>query len=122
MKISWITLRVKDLEASKAFYGGLLGMEHSRAFGKPDGPQFAFFTDGNGMEVELMQSAKQPAGDKAYAGVPVSFGFQTDAYEDILAKATEAGLNVRGPMMLGGHLEAFFVEDPDGFSVQVMKG
>ena len=54
MKISWITLRVKNLEASKKFYGELLGMEQSRAFETPDGRQFAFFTDGNGMEVELI--------------------------------------------------------------------
>ena len=37
MKISWITLRVKNLEASKKFYGELLGMEQSRAFETPDG-------------------------------------------------------------------------------------
>ena len=36
MKISWITLRVRDLDASKKFYGELLGMEQSRAFEAPD--------------------------------------------------------------------------------------
>ena len=121
MKISWITLKVKNLEASKKFYGELLGMEQSRAFETLDGRQFAFFTDGNGMEVELIGGGPCKVKEKGLQNPQVSFGFQTDAYESILAAAQKAGLNVNGPTVLGGQLECFFVEDPDGFTVQVIK-
>ena len=121
MKISWMTLNVKNLEASKKFYGELLGLEQSRAFETPDGRQFAFFTDGNGMEVELIGGGPCKVKEKGLANPQVSFGFQTEAYETILETAKKAGLNVNGPTVLGGHMECFFVEDPDGFTVQVIK-
>ena len=35
--------------------------------------------------------------------------------------AKKGGLDVNGPLVLGGHMECFFVEDPDGFQVQVIK-
>ena len=40
---------------------------------------------------------------------------------DILAAAQKGGLDVNGPLVLGGHMECFFIEDPDGFQVQVIK-
>lgn len=121
MKISWITLKVKNLEASKKFYGELLGMEQSRAFETPDGRQFAFFTDGNGMEIELIGGGPCKVKGMGLQNPQISFGFQTEAYETILETAKKAGLSVNGPTVLGGNLECFFVEDPDGLSVQVMK-
>lgn len=121
MKITWITLRVRDLDASKKFYGELLGMEQSRAFETPDGRQFTFFTDGQGMEVELICGGPCKVKEKGLRNPMVSFGFQTEAYESILAAAQKGGLDVNGPLVLGGHMECFFVEDPDGFQVQVIK-
>ena len=121
MKISWMTLKVKNLEASKKFYGELLGLEQSRAFETPDGRQFAFFTDGNGMEVELIGGGPCKVKEKGLANPQVSFGFQTERYEEILTAAQAGGLNVNGPTVLGKGMECFFVEDPDGFTVQVIK-
>ena len=121
MKISWITLRVRDLDASKKFYGELFGMEQSRAFETPDGRQFTFFTDGQGMEVELICGGPCKVKEKGLRNPMGSFGFQTEAYESILAAAQKGGLDVNGPLVLGGHMECFFVEDPDGFQVQVIK-
>ena len=126
MNISWVTLRVKNLAASKQFYGALLGMEQSRAFGEPDGPQFVFYTDGNGTEVELIEGM-EPVVDLSLKGMPVSLGFKTSAYDEILEKAKAGGMEIRGPvalkgpLVLGGRLECFFLEDPDGFCVQVMR-
>ena len=121
MKISWITLKVRNLEASKKFYGELLGLEQSRGFEAPDGRQFAFFTDGNGMELELIGGGPCKVKEGGLRNPQVSFGFQTDHYDEILETAQKGGLEVNGPTLLGGNLEAFFVEDPDGFSVQVMR-
>ena len=54
MKFNWITLHVKDLDRSAAFYGDYLGMKLAREFAQPGGRHFKFYEAANGMQVELI--------------------------------------------------------------------
>ena len=118
MRINWITLRIVDMEASKKFYGEFLGMETARTFDSPEGMHFAFFQAENGMQVELIEGNRTEAGG---ADPNVSLGVAAADYDRLLARARETGILTAGPMLLGGHLECFFVKDPDGNSVQVAR-
>ena len=117
MKFNWITLHVKDLERSAAFYGEYLGMRLAREFTQPGGRHFKFFEAENGMQVELI------GGDgETVTASNLSLGVAVGNYDALLSKAREEGFLVGEPRVLGGHLECFFAADPDGVRVQIAKG
>ena len=117
MKFNWITLHVKDLDRSAAFYGDYLGMKLSREFTQPGGRHFKFFEAENGMQVELI------GGDgETVSAAALSLGVAVKDYDALLAKAREEGFMVGEPRTLGGHLECFFAQDPDGVRVQIARG
>lgn len=117
MKFNWITLHVKDLDRSAAFYGDYLGMKPVREFTQPGGRQFMFFEAENGMQVELI------AGDaETVKASSLSLGVAAADYDVLLAKAREGGFIAGAPVVLGGHLECFFALDPDGVRIQIARG
>ena len=117
MFINWVTIHVRDLAASKAFYGGWLGMPLSREF--PAGPDttIAFFDGENGPEIELIHCpAEQHAETKG-----ITIGIRTEHYDALLASAEKKGIIKKGPVQFGPDCLCFFVEDPDGVEVQIIK-
>ena len=117
MKFNWITLHVKDLDRSAAFYGEYLGMKLSREFTQPGGRHFRFFEAENGMQVELI------GGDaETVSSSNLSLGVAVADYDALLAKARETGIIDGEPRVLGGHLECFFAADPDGVRIQIARG
>lgn len=118
MKANWMTIHVKDLEVSKAFYVDYLGMELEREF-SPDGERvIAFLKAGDGFEIELMQH-RDPAMAAVCKGV--SLGITCSNYEELLETAEKRSMITMGPMVVGGHLHCFFVSDPDGVGIQILK-
>lgn len=117
MKIQWITLNVKDMVRSKAFYEEFLGLPCVRSFSPGHGMQIAFFQADNGMQIELMEAPELP-----YRHIQgVSIGIETTNYAELLEKAKQAGILHGEPQLLGGKLECFFILDPDGMGIQLIK-
>ena len=117
MKINWVTIKVADFEASKAFYRDYLGMKPANEMSA--GPMnLAFFSDDNGFQIELIYNA---AAMPSKVSDCISIGVSPDDYDVLLNKAREMGILTAEPAILGGHLECFFVTDPNGLGVQIIK-
>ncbi|MGB9092856.1 MAG: lactoylglutathione lyase [Gallionella sp.] len=125
MRILHTMLRVVDLEKSLAFYTGVLGMKLLRRNDYPDGKftlAFAGYTDeASGAVIELTHNWGVEKYDLGNA-----FGHIAIAVEDAYAackKIRELGGKVvreAGPMKHGSTVIAF-VEDPDGYKIELIQ-
>jgi lactoylglutathione lyase len=119
-------LRVNDLEKSLAFYTGQLGMKLLRKKDYPDGKFTLAFvgygdeTDSTVIELTYNWGREQPyqLGDAfghLALGVPDIYGTC-----ERLAKAGVKIPRPPGPMKFGGSVIAF-VEDPDGYKIELIQ-
>lgn len=118
MNITWVTIHVKDLERAKSFYGGFLGMKLEREFSPIPGMTIAFYAADNGVSIELLAAENQSTAEGSGG---VSIGLMSPVYDQLLSKAQTDGILRRGPMVLGAGLTCFFVTDPDGTQLQIIK-
>ena len=118
MKINWVTLKVRDLDASRELYEDCLGLDFVREFTTPDGRTIAFFEAENGMEIELIG---MDTGDTEHHD-RISIGMEIPNFDEILDEARRRELMISGPMVLGGSVECFFMADLDGNMLQIIRG
>ncbi len=119
MMINWITLHVRDLNASKRFYAEFLGLPLAHLFSPRPGMTIAFFGQEGETQLELIHDASHPL--PSIAPGAVSIGITSSRYTELLAKARELSILSGEPAVMGGYLECFFVTDPDGTEIQVIK-
>ena len=117
MKLLWVTLHVSDLEKSLAFYTDTLGMEVASRFGGA-GHQIAMLGMAGGTKVELICEGN-PLPDSP--GTGISFGLETGDLDTLAAKLEQAGHIVEGPVSPNSHIRFSFVQDPDGYTVQLVE-
>lgn len=117
ININWVTLRVRDMDRSKLFYGDMLGMIKEKEFNMPEMTVCFYRTDSN-VQIELIEGKNDPDVRK---GEGCSIGIAFDKYDEILETAKRKGVLKGEPVPLGDSLECFFIEDPDGYSIQVIK-
>jgi glyoxylase I family protein len=114
------SLHVRDLEASRAFYGDLLGLPEA------DRPNLGFpgeWYQAGAVQLHLIQV---PAGFKGDLGSPPPtlnplanhIAFEIDDYEVVKAKLEESGQKVIGLGVESGQL---FMQDPDGHVVEFIR-
>lgn len=117
MKLNWVTLRVRDLEKSVAFYTKSLGMETAARFGGA-GHEIAMLGQADGPKVELLcDSAAVPAPP----GAGVSVGLETEDLDALVASLRAEGYAVSGPIRPNPQFRFFFVSDPDGYTIQLLE-
>jgi len=120
MIINWITIKVKDFEKSKEFYRDFLGMKAEKEFSPKESMYIAFFVAENGMKIELIYDKNLKLENSANSNI--SIGICSSNYDDLLKKGRENNIISSEPAVLGGHMECFFVDDPNGVGVQIIKG
>ena len=133
MTINWTTIHVKDMEASLAFYHGLLGLPVAGRMGVPGhdqrdwdfatkfGPpehEIAMLGPQDGTKLELLCGGAPIEGP---IGLGVSMGFTPDNMGDLLEKLAAAGYAIPEPMSPNPSLRFFFIKDPDGYTVQLVE-
>lgn len=117
LSLNWITLRVRDLEASLNFYHGILKLPLQRRF-ESGGKQIAMLGREEQPKLELIQG-NDPA-LKPECGVSV--GFEVESLDDAMEYLKSLGIPVaRGPIAPNPYLRFFYVLDPDGFEVQLAE-
>lgn len=117
LSMNWITLRVRDLEASLDFYNRILGLPIDRRF-ESRGKQIVMLGTVDQPKVELIQGSDPAL--KPECGVSV--GFEVESLDDAIAYLKSHGIPVaRGPITPNPHLRFFYVLDPDGFEVQLAE-
>lgn len=117
MSMNWITLRVRDLEASLYFYHSILGLPVERRF-ESRGRQIVMLGTAGQPKIELIQgndpALKQECG--------VSIGFEVASLDEAIEHLKNQGIPVaRGPVTPNPSLRFFYVLDPDGFEVQLAE-
>lgn len=116
-------IRVKDLDRSVAFYTGPLGMKELRRREVPEGKYTLVFVGyGDGPEVELTYNWDQAQPYEIGSG----FGHLAVGMPDVYGACERMrGQGVKitrepGPVKFGTTVIAF-VEDPDGYKVELIQ-
>ncbi len=124
MRILHTMIRIGDLEKSKQFYSGILGMQLLREKEYPDGKfTLAFMGYGGENEntvLELTYNWGTETYDHGNAFGHVAIEV-TDVYQAVEQIRQQGGKVVReaGPMKHGNTVIAF-VEDPDGYKIELI--
>lgn len=117
MKFCWCTISVKNMDKSVQFYKEVVGLPVARRFTTDAGYEIVFLGEGE-TKVELVCGPKHPVP----CGVGVSLGFEVKSLEDMMDFIKEKELPISsGPFQPTQHIKFFFVEDPDGYSVQFVE-
>jgi lactoylglutathione lyase len=117
MKLNWVTLRVSDLEKSLTFYNGLLNVGVSARFGD-ENHQIVMLGEADAAKIELIC---EPGAKVENPGNGVSIGLEADDLDKLVGELKDRGYRVTGPVSPNPHIRFFFVQDPDGYSVQLVK-
>jgi len=113
-------VRVKDIEASKAFYCDLLGLTEVRRIDNEAGKFTLVFLAPPGQEEAQVELTYNWGSDEDY-GSGRNFGHLAYAVEDIYAmceKLQAAGVTINRPPREG---RMAFVKSPDGVSVELLQ-
>lgn len=126
MKFCWTTLHVKSIDASIAFYNGLVGLPVKQRMSPRPGVELAFLGDGE-TTLELLCDGHAP--DHSLEGAAktlqtISIGFildrpLQDMQDQLRAAGTTDVSDIHSP---GPGISFFYVSDPDGFKVQFVAG
>jgi len=114
MKLVWSTLRVKDLDATIAFYQEVLGLQVTRRFAAGPGTEIAFMGAG-GVELEFIADG---SGKETNAGTDISWGFAVDSLSECMALLEAKGIAYDGPTSPNPTVRFIFISDPDGMRLQ----
>ncbi len=117
MRLNWVTIKVSDMEKSLHFYTQLLGLEVAAKFGGPE-HQIVMLGKAEDAKVELVF---EPGAKTQNPGNGVSFGLETDNLDQLVALLKEQGKAVSGPVAPNPGIRFFFVQDPDGYTVQLIE-
>ncbi|WP_405174384.1 VOC family protein [Paenibacillus sp. FSL H8-0261] len=115
LSLNWITLRVRDLEASLNLYHRILGLPIDRRF-ESRGKQIVYVRHG-GTAQDQAYTGNRPA-LKPECGASV--GFEVESLDEAIDHLKNQGIPVaRRPITPNPRLRFFYVLDPDGFEVQI---
>ncbi len=119
MIINWFTIRVNDFEQSKEFYRDYLGMQVENEFSPDKSTSIVFFSADSDTKIELIHN-KDFKVEKTQNS-SVSIGLTVQNYDELLEEARNRNIIAQEPALLGGHLLCFFVQDPNGVRIQIIK-
>ncbi len=125
MRLLHTMIRVGDLDKSLDFYTNIFGMQLLRKKDFPDG-RFTLAFVGYGSEenntvIELTHNWDTPRYDlgNAFGHIAIAVADAYKACEDIAAKGGKV-VRPAGPMKFGGG-DIAFVEDPDGYKIELIE-
>ena len=118
MTINWITIKVNNLEKSKKFYRDFLEMKVEREF-SVNNMDITFFSANNGTKIELIYDKNLQV--KYLSNNNISIGICSSNYDEMLHNFKQKNMIFNGPLILGDNMECFFVNDPNGVAIQIIK-
>ncbi len=118
MRMCWVTVNVKNMEESVAFWQDIVGLKIDRRMNPMPGTELVFFGTGGGTEVELIANAKNP---NPQYGKDMSVGFETASLDALIAKLKEKGVAMQGPFQPNPAVRFVYIEDPNGVRIQFVE-
>lgn len=118
MKITWCTIRVRNFEESKAFYKDFIGLEIKTEFSPREGMRIAFLMAENGFEIELIHEINNKLEIK---DSNVSIGIAVNNFDEIYEKVNLNKIKRSEKIIMPTGMECFFVKDPNGVDIQVIR-
>jgi catechol 2,3-dioxygenase-like lactoylglutathione lyase family enzyme len=112
MDLNHLHLKVRSVEAAKAFYARWFGLSEHVWHG-----DMVFMRDGSGMDLALAPAAEPAAMPEWF-----HFGFRLErapAVEALHDALVGAGVPITEPLMREPDLVSFRCADPDGYSIEV---
>jgi lactoylglutathione lyase len=119
MKLCWVTINVKDMDASLKFYTEIVGLTVDRMMKPNPKMQIAFLGSGE-TKVELICDPKPEA--LSY-GKDISIGFEVASLDEMMETLKAKGVKIEsGPFQPNPRGARFaFTRDPDGMRVQFVE-
>ena len=117
MNLLWVTIQVKNVEESLAFYRDTLGLTINRRFETPE-HEIVMLGQEDAAKIELI-STKEIYAHPVCTGVSVGLGIE--GLDELVEKLKAQGLPVVGPITPTPQVRFFFVTDPDGYTVQLVE-
>lgn len=117
MKFCWVTINVNNMEESIKFYKDLIGLEILDRFTPYEGVEIVMLGEENGTMVELISNQTTKLKTKG-----ISIGFKVDSLEESIETMKNNGVKIlTEPVSPSPDLEFYFVEDPNGLEIQLIK-
>ena len=114
--IPWLTLHVRDIENSLAFYRDILGMELASAV---DGPAtIRFMKTDTDLLLELIRIDGETVEQN---GKGVSFGLEVADLPALITRLKDAEIPVSDPVSPNPMFRFYFLQDPDGYNIQLVE-
>lgn len=121
MKFCWTTINVMNMADSLKFYQEIVGLKLKRRFSAGPGTEISFLGNDDtpdGTEVELIRNE---AKDAVIFGPDISLGFEVSDLEEKIRLVQDKGLSIQGPFQPNPSVKFFFVNDPNGLSIQFVQ-
>ena len=120
MKYGFVTIAVKNMEESEAFYKEILGLKEAKRFSPQPGIDIMFLKDEEGNAVELIAHQGE-AGNSGNS--PVSIGFVVDDLDAVITMLKQKNVAISsGPVGAPGGARFVFVNDPNGVGIEFIEG
>jgi len=117
MGILWATFQVNDMDKSLAFYNGILGMPVRERFTAPqDGADIVMLGEDGGALLELISR-----GTSETPGQGISIGLPFADIEAIGETLSSAGYQPTPIISPFPDVKFRFVNDPDGYQIQLVE-
>jgi len=120
MNFKFVTIEVKDLEASLDFYTDIIKLKQQRRFEPREGVEIAFLEDEEGNQLELIENhfIKEELDDRSSK---VQINFDIENIEDTIKFINKQGLKLKdGPVEIPNG-RFITLEDPDGVRIGLFE-
>lgn len=116
MKFQWTTIQVTNLDNSLKFYKDLLGMKIARVI-EGGNHQIVMLGEDDDAKIDLIPIS---TASKENLGNGVSIGIAFKQLDDLVEKIKSKNIPVVGPITPMPDIRFFFVNDPDGYTIQLL--
>jgi lactoylglutathione lyase len=118
MKLSHVTLMVKNLEESLKFYQEIVGLKVDKRFQAGPETEIVFLGEGE-TKVELIH---HKATTNVDIGKDLSLGFEVDCLDTMIQFVKSKGQELNGGIIQPNpHVRFFYLLDPNGVKIQFLQ-
>lgn len=118
MNFCWVTLPVKNFEASLAFYHDFLGLPINSKHKEP-GMEMVMLGEENQPKIELIYIS---ANENKSLHSNISVGIAVESLDNTIEHLNNNQIPIiRGPISPMPNISFLFIQDPDGYEVQLVE-